>query len=100
MSRQTTGGNRTHGNPRSLQNLRKGGGRPPGVPNKINAALKDMILTALSEAHPDGGVAYLKEQAGKNPQAFLTLVGKVLPMTVAGPDGEGLKKLVVEWRES
>ncbi len=38
-----------------------------------------MILQALSGA---GGVAYLQAQAEKSPGAFLTLVGKVLPMQV------------------
>lgn len=60
----------------------RGKGRPKGKPNKINAALKDMILTALNEAHPKGGVEYLKAQAADNPTAFLTLVGKVLPLDV------------------
>lgn len=65
----------------------KTGGRKAGVPNKLTAALKDMILTALDEAHPDGSVAYLKAQATENPTAFLRLVGKVLPLQVAGdPD--------------
>jgi hypothetical protein len=65
----------------------KTGGRKKGTPNKLNAALKDMILTALDES---GGVDYLKAQAQNNPTAFLTLVGKVLPMTLqgAGEDGE------------
>ena len=40
-----------------------------------------MILTALSEA---GGVKYLTEQALANRAAFLTLLGKVLPLTIAG----------------
>ena len=40
-----------------------------------------MILEALDNA---GGVAYLAEQSEKNPTAFLTLVGKVLPLQVAG----------------
>lgn len=71
----------------SLANLRKGGGRPKGSTNKATAALKDMIMTALNEAHKDGAVAYLKDQAVKSPTAFLTLVGKVLPLQVAGdPD--------------
>jgi hypothetical protein len=74
---------------------RKTGGRQKGTPNKVTAALKDMILTALDEAHEDGGVAYLKEQAAKNPTAFLTLVGKVLPMQVTG-DRES--PLAIEWR--
>ena len=40
-----------------------------------------MILAALNDA---GGAQYLLTQARNNPNAFLTLVGKVLPMTVAG----------------
>lgn len=61
-------------------------GRPKGEPNKITAALKDMILGALNAAHEDGGQAYLTVQAKENPTAFLTLVGKVLPLQVAGDD--------------
>lgn len=64
-----------------------GKGRKKGVPNKVTAALKDMILTALNEAHEDGAVAYLRDQASKNPTAFLTLVGKVLPLQVTGEGG-------------
>lgn len=60
---------------------RPGSGRKKGVPNKINADLKAMILGALEQK---GGQQYLVEQATENPTAFLTLVGKVLPMTVAG----------------
>lgn len=56
-------------------------GRPAGVPNKITRSLKEMILEALKEA---GGVEYLKRQADENPGPFMTLVGKVLPLTVAG----------------
>lgn len=56
---------------------RPGPGRPKGVPNKVNAALKDMILGALSEA---GGMVYLVKQSEDNPVAFMTLVGKVLPL--------------------
>ncbi len=61
---------------------KKTGGRSKGTPNKINALLKDQILTALNEADPKGAVAYLKAQATANPTAFLTLVGKVLPLQV------------------
>lgn len=62
----------------------KVGGRKKGTPNKATAALKDMILTALDKA---GGVEYLERQSTANPTAFLSLVGKVLPMTVSGEGG-------------
>ena len=66
---------------RNTQGLKRGGspGRPKGVPNKLTAALKDAILHALAEA---GGTAYLVHQAHENPTAFLTLIGKVLPLQV------------------
>ena len=56
-----------------------GKGRPKGVPNKMTAQIKDMIRQALDEA---GGVSYLVEQAEANPKAFLTLVGKLVPLDV------------------
>lgn len=75
-----------------------GKGRQKGVPNKATAQLKDMILGALDQA---GGIEYLTERARdpKTASAFLTLVGKVLPMQVqgAGPNGEHVfQKIVVE----
>lgn len=57
----------------------KGKGRPKGVVNKNTALLKDMILKALDQS---GGIDYLVAQADANPTAFLTLVGKVLPLQV------------------
>lgn len=66
---------------------RKTGGRAAGTPNKFSAELKDMILQALDDS---GGVTYLTEQAKENPTAFLTLVGKVLPLQVTGKDGRDL----------
>ena len=65
----------------------KTGGRQKGTPNKINALLKDDILSAADGAHPGGRMAYLTQQAQENPTAFLTLLGKVLPMTVEGNVG-------------
>lgn len=65
---------------------------------KVTKELKDMILGALDNA---GGVAYLTEKAldPKTASAFLTLVGKTLPLTVKGP-GEGgahvFQKIIVE----
>jgi len=61
-----------------------GQGRPKGATNKMTRALKDMILQALDDA---GGEQYLADQALKNPAAFMTLLGKVLPLQVSGEDG-------------
>ena len=67
-----------------------GPGRPKGIPNKVNADLKNMILTALNNS---GGAAYLQERANdpKTAAAFLGLVGKVLPLQVTGADGDAIK---------
>ncbi len=59
-------------------------GRRKGVPNKVSADLKAMILGALAKA---GGMEYLEQQARSNPGPFLTLVGKVLPLQVSGEGG-------------
>jgi hypothetical protein len=58
-----------------------GQGRPKGVPNKLTSDVKAMILAALDKA---GGVDYLVAQSEKNPSAFMTLVGKVLPLQMTG----------------
>src|SRR5215831_5318405 len=57
----------------------KTGGRVKGTPNKLTASVKTMILGALHEL---GGTQYLVEQGRANPSAFLSLVGRVLPMQV------------------
>ena len=57
------------------------GGRVKGTPNKLTGDVKAMVLKALNGA---GGAAYLQRQADENPGAFMALVGKVLPLTVAG----------------
>ena len=64
-----------------------GKGRPRGAKNKLSGDVKAMILAALDAA---GGIDYLKRQADKNPVAFLSLIGKVLPMQVAGDPTEPL----------
>lgn len=66
----------------------KGPGRPKGTPNKATAQLKEMILGALDAS---GGVDYLTERANdpRTASAFLSLIGKVLPMTIQGPGENG-----------
>lgn len=56
-----------------------GKGRVKGVPNKVTASAKAMIEQALQKV---GGVDYLARQAKLNPTAFMSLVGKLLPLQV------------------
>lgn len=74
----------------------KGGSRK-GIPNKVTRQLKEMILEALDNA---GGVAYLEKRANdpRTASAFLSLVGKVLPMTVAGDPENPVRFEVIERR--
>ena len=76
------------------------GGRKKGTPNKFTGALKDMVLQALDKAEPGGGVAYLTKQAKDNPTAFMTLLGKVLPLQVTGQDGGPVTYYVVSWADA
>lgn len=62
-------------------------GRAKGTPNKTTALLKDAILRAATDAGNGDLVKYLTAQALANPGPFLSLLGKVLPLQVAGdPD--------------
>jgi hypothetical protein len=67
-----------------------GRGRPKGSPNKVGAAIKEMVAQALDEA---GGIEYLVERAKDNPTAFLTLVGKVLPLQTEHSGQIGIGKV-------
>lgn len=69
------------------------GGKKKGTPNHLTTDLKNMILGALDKA---GGQEYLQKQAEKNPNAFLALIGKVLPMSIV-PDGNG--KMTITWEK-
>lgn len=53
-----------------------------------------MILKALDGA---GGVKYLQRQADESPSAFLTLIGKVLPLTIAGDGNSPLAIQIVNY---
>lgn len=69
-----------------------GPGRPKGVPNKSTTLLKDAILKAAENAGGKAGlVGYLQSQANDNPQSFLPLLGKVLPMQLTGGEGGPLE---------
>jgi len=74
--------------PSKTSGLRVGGGRPKGSPNKITASIKEAIEAAFRGV---GGAEYLMQQARENPQAFMTLLGKIIPAQVqaelTGKDG-------------
>lgn len=59
------------------------GGSRKGIPNRITADVRAMVLAALEQA---GGQKYLVQQAGANPRAFLSLLGRLLPTQVTGKD--------------
>ena len=65
-------------------------GRPPGTPNKVTMALKESILQALEDAGgKEGAVGYLRRLAIDNSSAFASLLGKVLPTTLAASESDG-----------
>ena len=73
----------------------KTGGRQAGTPNKTTALLKDAILKAAEQAGGENGlVGYLQEQAKASPAAFMSLLGKVLPMQVVGDEDNPVQHLV------
>ncbi len=85
--------------PKGVRPPAAGKGRPKGAKNKTPALLKDMILQALSNV---GGAEYLQHQAGKNPTAFLGLIGRVLPLQIkeGGQEPQMPKQVINEFHES
>ena len=61
----------------------KTGGRQAGMPNKLTADVRAMILAALARV---GGEEYLVQQARDNPKAFMSLLGRLMPTQVVGKD--------------
>ena len=75
-----------------LKGTPKTGGRKAGTPNKLTADIKAMIIGALNAK---GGQEWLEHQADENPTAFMTLVGKILPLQVTGEaDGPVVIKII------
>lgn len=75
----------------------KGGSRK-GIPNKITSEVKTMVLEALEGV---GGVSYLMERAQdpRTAPAFMTLVGKVIPLQVAGdPDNPVKHSITISFK--
>src|SRR6516162_6974528 len=67
-----------------------GAGRPKGSLNKTTTQLKEAILSALEAAGgKEGSVGYLTRLAVENSSAFASLLGKVLPTTLATSESDG-----------
>jgi hypothetical protein len=67
-----------------------GAGRPKGSLNKTTTQLKEAILGALEAAGgKEGSVGYLRRLAIENSSAFASLLGKVLPTTLAADESSG-----------
>jgi len=80
--------------PKNTTKFGKGNpGKPKGAVTKSTAAIKDMILAALSNV---GGAKYLEARANdpRTAGAFLGLVGKVLPMQVTGDADNPIRQIV------
>lgn len=79
----------------------RGKGRKKGVPNKNTTLLKDAILMAAEKAGNSMGdagmVSYLECQATENPNGFMTLMGKVLPMQINGSGDDGEHVITYKW---
>ena len=56
-----------------------GKGRPKGATNKLTTTIKEAIEKSFDIV---GGPAYLAQMAIEQPQAYMTLLGKVLPTQV------------------
>ena len=76
-----------------------GMGRKKGSLNKTTALLKDAILQAAEGAGgKDGMVGYLTVQAIENPGPFMALLGKVLPIQLAGDSENPVAVALIERR--
>lgn len=74
---------------------RPGAGRPKGSLDKGNALIRELIVGALDRL---GGVDYLIRSAESHPAAFLSLLGKVMPIQVEGAGGGPVQaKLTIEY---
>jgi hypothetical protein len=74
-------------------------GRKPGQPNKTTRILKEAILLAAEQVGQDkrgkdGLVGYLKRIALTYPEEFCTLLAKVLPLQITGPNDGPLKSIL------
>jgi hypothetical protein len=78
---------------RNTAGLRKGGGRPKGVPNKMTTAVKDVIAGAAQELGGQRRLVEWAQEAPENERAFWAQIyPKLLPLQVNGDVG-----LTIRW---
>lgn len=79
----------------------RGKGRRKGSRNKTTTLLKEALIQAAVNAGGEGGmIGYLTRQAEESPTAFLSLLGKVLPLQITEDTNGDIKKgLFVEFIE-
>src|SRR4051812_34198946 len=65
----------------AARGTRPPGGSRKGVPNRVTADVRAMILAALDRV---GGEDYLVQQAHNNPKTFLSLLGRIIPTQITG----------------
>lgn len=70
---------------------REGAGRPKGSLDKGNALIREMIVEALDNL---GGTQYLEEVARSHPTAFVSLIGKTMPLQVTGENGNAIQQAI------
>lgn len=69
---------------RDTSGLRRGGGRPPGVPNKTTRAFKEAVLLTFEGI---GGVQAMQTWAKKNRTEFYKIAARLIPTEVTSdPD--------------
>jgi hypothetical protein len=54
-------------------------GRTKGTPNRTTKHLKEELLRAADDAHPQGVRGWLVELSDKDPKAFASLLARLLP---------------------
>lgn len=79
---------------------RKGAGRPVGANGKINKLIREAVLEAADNVGSDGKgkggiVGYLEKRALDQPQAFMGLLGRAMPMQVEGNGEDGEIKISI-----
>lgn len=81
----------THGHLRGAARREARAKFDPYSRKAINRSLQQMIIGALQEV---GGQRWLVQQANKYPVAFMSLIGKYIPIEAKGGDGEPLRIIV------